>query len=240
MTDLSVIVPTRNEASNVEPLVSRLSSALANYGHDWEIIFVDDSDDSTPAVIEGLAAGNGHRIVLLHREGGERRGGLGGAVKDGFLKAAGRVFVVMDGDLQHPPEVVFSLVAPVLSGEADLVAGTRYGSAGNRDGLAGPVRHAVAVACRSLAHMLVPRSRALSDPMSGFFALDRSVLEGIELRPDGYKILLEVAARGNWHRARNVEYGFLKRLSGGSKAGVREGLVFLRHVWHLSRAASKR
>ncbi|MHB1499440.1 MAG: glycosyltransferase [Acidimicrobiales bacterium] len=237
MTDLSVIVPTRNEASNVGPFVLHLSGALANYDHDWEIIFVDDSDDSTPQVIERLAAGSDHRILLLHRQRGEREGGLGGAVREGFLKAAGRALVVMDGDLQHPPEAVPLLVALVVSGEAEIVAASRYGKAGNRGGLGGPYRQVVAIACRQLAHLLVPKSRSLSDPMSGFFALDRSVVDGVELRPDGYKILLEVVARGNWHCARNVDYSFSRRLSGESKAGLREGLVFLRHVWHLSRDA---
>ena len=237
MTDLSIIVPTRNEASNIGPLVTRLGVALDACNYEWEVIFADDSDDSTPQVIERLAAGSDHRILLLHRERGEREGGLGGAVREGFLKAAGRALVVMDGDLQHPPEVVPSLVAPVVSGEADLVAGTRYGGTGSREGLAGPYRRSVAIACRRLAHMLVPKSRAIGDPMSGLFALSRSVVDGVELRPEGYKILLEVAARGNWHCARNVEYSFSRRLSGESKAGLREGLVFLRQVWHLSREA---
>ncbi len=237
MTDVSVVVPTRNEASNVGPLVMRLSNAFANYDYTWEVVFADDSDDATPEVIERLATSNGHRILLVHRERGERKGGLGGAVKDGFLKTAGRVLVVMDADLQHPPEIVPSLVAPVLSGEVELVAGTRYGRGGNRDGLANPLRRAVAMACRRLAHLLVPKSRPLSDPMSGLFAFDRSVVEGVELHPDGYKILLEVAARGTWRSARNVDYRFHKRLYGESKAGFHEGLAFLRHVWHLSREA---
>ncbi len=237
MTDVSVVVPTRNESGNVGPLVMRLSNAFANYDFTWEVVFADDSDDATPEVIERLVATAGQRILLLHRERGEREGGLGGAVNDGFLKSAGRVLIVMDADLQHPPEIVPSLVAPVLSGEADLVAGTRYGRGGNGDGLANPVRQTIAVACRQLAHLLVPKSRPLSDPMSGLFAFDRSVVEGVELHPDGYKILLEVAAHGTWHSARNVDYRFHKRLSGESKAGLREGLVFLRHVWHLSREA---
>ena len=239
MTELSVIVPTRNEAENIEPLISRLAPALAGCGCSWEVIFVDDSDDATPQAVEQLSANSDDSVVLLHRENWERNGGLGGAVKCGFAKATGRVLVVMDGDLQHPPEVVPSLAAPVRSGEADLVAASRYVAAGDKNGLAGPWRQAVSVACRWLAHLLVPRSQALSDPMSGFFALDSSVIDGVELRPDGYKILLEVAARGNWHRVRNVGYHFDRRLNGHSKASLREGVVFLRHLWSLSRETGR-
>ena len=235
---VSVIVPTRNEASNIEPLVGRLDSALAGYA--WELIFVDDSDDSTPDEVRRLAQANGHRIAMLHREPGRRPGGLGGAVKEGFAMASGKVIVVMDADLQHPPEVVPSLVAPVLEGGHDLVAGNRYGHWGGRDGLAGPYRHLVALACRWLAHRLVPTTAAVDDPMSGLFALDRAVVENARLEPDGYKILLEVLAKGNWHKIHNVDYQFNERYSGRSKAGLREGVVFLRRLVRLAMEAGPR
>lgn len=229
---VSVVVPTRNEATNIEALVDRLGRALE--GCSWELIFVDDSDDSTPEEVRRLAAANGHRIAMLHRQPGERAGGLGGAVKEGFGIASGRVIVVMDADLQHPPEVVPALVAPVLEGRSDLVAGNRYGDWGSRDGLASPFRHLVAIGCRWLAHRLVPRSVAVADPMSGLFALDRAVLQSARLEPDGYKILLEVVAKGNWHQIHNVDYRFSERYSGRSKATLREGLVFVRHLVRLA------
>ena len=230
---LSVVIPTRNEASNIEPLVRRLASALKDLGGGWELVFVDDSDDTTPDTVEHLASETDFRITLLHRWPGQRDGGLGGAVKLGFSKASGRVIAVMDADLQHPPEIVPALVSPVLSGQWDLAVGNRYGFLGGRDGLSGPLRRVIAISCRFLAHRLVPNSRAISDPMSGLFALERSVVDRAQLRPEGYKILLEVVARGDWHRATNVDYRFDERYSGQSKARLAEGLVFLRHLWHL-------
>ena len=234
---LSIGVPTRNEAGNIEPLARRLDAALADLGGDWELLFVDDSDDSTPDVVEALASKGNRRVTLLHRGPGQRDGGLGGAVKLGFTKASGRVIAVMDADLQHPPEVIPQLVAPVLSGQYDLAAGNRYGLLGSREGLAGPLRHVVSLSCRWLAHRFVPSSRAIADPMSGLFALERSVVDRAQLRPEGYKILLEVVARGDWQSAANIDYRFDERYSGRSKARLREGLVFLRHLWRLSREA---
>jgi dolichol-phosphate mannosyltransferase len=231
---LSVVIPTRNESGNIEPLVRRLSEALDGVVGGWELLFVDDSDDMTPDAVERLASGTDQRITLLHRGPGQRDGGLGGAVKLGFSKASGRVIVVMDADLQHPPEILPALVSPVLSGRCDLAVGNRYGFMGGRDGLAGPLRHVIALSCRWLAHGLVPTSRAISDPMSGLFAIERSVVDRAQLQPEGYKILLEVVARGDWHSASNVDYRFDERYSGQSKARLREGLVFLRHLWHLS------
>lgn len=237
LPDLSVVVPTRNEAGNVEALLRRLDAALAGLDPGWELVFVDDSDDSTPEVIEGLAAKGPWRVTLLHRGPGQRDGGLGGAVKLGFTKASGRVMAVMDADLQHPPEVLPRLVAPVLSGRCDLAAGNRYGRLGSRAGLDGPLRQVVALSCRWLAHRFVPASRAVADPMSGLFALERSVVDRAQLRPDGYKILLEVLANGDWQSALNIDYRFDQRYSGRSKARLREGLVFLRHLWRLFKQA---
>ena len=236
---LSVIVPTRNEAPNVEPLTSRLGAALDATPGGWELVFVDDSDDSTPQLIRRLAD-EGWPVRLLHREKGARRGGLGGAVQEGFGLATGTVAVVMDADLQHPPEVVPALVAPVLSGEAELVAGSRYGWAGGDAGLSGPLRHLVSRICRALVHLVVPPSRPLQDPLSGLFALRRSVLEGVRLHPSGYKILLEVVVRARPSSVRNVGFDFAPRHAGRSKASFREGVVFLSHLCRLVVASQSR
>jgi dolichol-phosphate mannosyltransferase len=229
---LSVVVPTRNEAPNIELLEQRLSLALAATPGEWELVFVDDSDDPTPEVVRSLAAA-GRPVRLLHRPAGARHGGLGGAVQEGFKLARGTVLVVMDADLQHPPEVVPALVAPVLSGEAALVAGSRYTWAGADAGLAGPGRQLVSRVCRAVVHLVVPISRPLDDPMSGLFAFRRSLLDGVALRPTGYKILLEVTVRTRPEPVRNIGFDFAPRHAGRSKATVREGVVFLGHLSRL-------
>lgn len=238
---LSVVVPTRNEALNVGPLAARLQAALSQTAGGWELIFVDDSDDNTPEVVGRLADAVGvvSPVRLLHRPRGMRSGGLGGAVRDGFGVARGRVVAVMDADLQHPPEVLPGLIAPVLSGEADLVAGSRYGWAGADAGLSSPWRHLVSGGCRWLVHLSVPSSRPLQDPLSGLFALRRSLLDNVELRPAGYKILLEVTVRARPARVGNVGFNFGPRHAGTSKASLREGLVFLGQLARLVSAGPR-
>jgi dolichol-phosphate mannosyltransferase len=231
---LSIVVPTRNEAANVALLVSRLGGALRTHPGGWEIIFVDDSDDGTPLAIAALEA-EGLPVRLHHRRPGRRPGGLGGAVQDGFRRARGGVVVVMDADLQHPPEVVPTLVAPILAGRVDLAVGSRYRGGGNARGLEGRWRRWVSRFGRSVVHLAVPRSRELSDPLSGLFAFDRRVLDGIKLEPDGFKILLEVVARGRWGVGADIGYHFAHRNAGTSKASLHEGLVFVRHLLNLSR-----
>jgi dolichol-phosphate mannosyltransferase len=232
---LSVVIPTRSEAPNVAALVSRLKGALLSSGLDWELVFVDDSDDSTCAAIRQAMLAN-PEICLVHRVPGERQGGLGGAVSAGFEVASGEVVAVMDADLQHPPEVLAAVIAPVLSGEAGLVAGNRYAWAGGSSGLSGWSRHLVSWSCRVLVHVLVPSSRRLADPLGGLFAVRRSLLEGVALRPCGYKILLEVAVRCRPSAVCNVGFDFAPRQAGESKANLREGLLFFRHLGRLAAA----
>lgn len=223
---LSVVVPTRNEASNVKPLVHGVSHALR--GSDWELIFVDDSDDGTPEIIAGLAH---PRVRLLHREGDHRRGGLAGAVCDGFATASGDALAVMDGDLQHDPAMLTALHEALA--EADLAIASRYVAGDGAEGLDGPRRVLVSRLSRVAARALLPRVHAVHDPLAGFFACRRSVVAGAHLRPVGFKILLELLVRGSWRSVREIPYSMSPRSSGASNASLREGLRFGTHLLRL-------
>jgi len=145
----------------------------------------------------------------------------------------------MDADLQHPPEVLPELVAAVLDEGADVSVASRYcrGSAVDAtDGLDGRWRRLVSRACRWPVWLTRPRLRQVRDPLGGFFALRRDVLEDAQLRPAGFKILLEVLGRGRWEHVREVPYRFAPREAGSSKAEFRQGLVFLRQVGRLAAA----
>jgi dolichol-phosphate mannosyltransferase len=229
---VTLVVPTRNEAPNVVPLLERLAAAFGD-SHTWEVLFVDDSDDGTPDAVRSAA--DRFPVRLHHRPPGSRADGLGGAVQEGFAQANGAVIAVMDADLQHPPEIIPPLVAPILAGWADLVAGTRYSPDGATSGLDGHWRRFVSSGSRWMVHVLVPRSRCLSDPMSGLFALDRSVIDHVDLRTHGFKILMEVVARGRPTRVHNLSYRFAERHAGASKASVAEGIKFLTHLLRLVR-----
>ena len=126
---LSVLVPTRNEADNVAPLVERLERCLLDTG--CEVVFVDDSDDDTPARVRRVAESAAVAVVLIARPPGERDGGLGGAVIEGARAASGEWLCVMDGDLQHPPELVPVLLARAEETGADLVLASRLAPGGS-------------------------------------------------------------------------------------------------------------
>jgi dolichol-phosphate mannosyltransferase len=121
---LTILVPTRNEAQNVEPLLGRLSTSVKENS---VVLFVDDSDDETPDVVQAARArGFGSlETRLLHRSGEQRSGGLGGAVLAGLERIHTPWVCVMDGDLQHPPEVVPQLFDAALEGADLVVVATR-------------------------------------------------------------------------------------------------------------------
>src|SRR5664279_340629 len=213
--DVTVVIPTRNEAGNVDELLRRLDAALGSLRA--EVLFVDDSDDDTPSVIRAAADRSSRPVRLLHREPEWRDGRLGGAVVAGFQLARAPWAVVIDGDLQHPPEMVPSLIGRA-SPDVDLVYGTRYVDAGDAAGLNGRVREWVSTASTALAKAVFPRRlRAVSDPMSGFFAVRLRALDLPTLRPAGYKVLLEILAQSRLGRTAGVPYAFQPRFSGESK-----------------------
>ena len=232
---VSLIVPTRNEAGNVSELLVRLGRLPA--GVLREVIFVDDSDDDTPAAIAYLAGSVDFPVAVVHREPGQRIGGLSGAVVEGFRRAGGQWLAVMDADLQHPPEVLGDLYATGESAGADIVCATRNVSGGGRDGL-GAARDVVSRSFAAFARRAFPRRlHGVSDPMSGFFLVRRSAVDVEALKPTGFKILLEILVRTPGLRRAEVGYEFAPRHAGDSKASLRQGVTYLRHLARLRLAA---
>lgn len=224
---LTVVVPTFNEQDNVEPLVERVGRALA--GVDIEMIFVDDSTDQTPRIVMGLETE--FPVKLIHRETGERAGGLTTAIVRGLREARGTYVCVLDGDLQHPPEKLREMLATAQRDAADVVVASRYRVGGSAEGLPGIGRRLISLASKWLSKILFyERLHATSDPGSGFFMLRREVIGGTELRPIGYKMLTEILVRGRWQRVSEVPYAFAARNAGASKAGFRQGWQYLLHT----------
>jgi dolichol-phosphate mannosyltransferase len=226
---LSVVVPTRSEAESLGPLWARLRSALA--GIDAEVCFVDDSDDDTRLRLAQLEEQN-PEVRCLFRVGEERAGGLSTAVVAGLHLATGEYVCVMDADLQHPPELIATMLQVAESG-ADLVVASRYAPGGASAGLHGVARRLVSRGAGLAARMLFTEAGRSSDPLSGYFLCRRRLIDGIEFRPVGYKILLELLVCVPGLRVEDVAFRFEPRTAGRSKASLRQGVLFLRHLTSL-------
>lgn len=234
--DVSVIIPTRNEQANIQPLLESVQHALD--GLRVEVIFVDDSDDETPTVIKDAATTMNSpvfHIQLEHRAAGAARaGGLATAVVHGMNEARADYIAVIDADLQHPPPQLRVLYDLAVARDVELVIASRYIKGGSYQGLAGVGRRCISRGMKWTARLLFPeRLLRISDPLGGFFLLRRSLLKQVSLRPIGYKILLEILLRCPWKKALEVPYHFQERVHGQSKANMQQGILALRHMLRL-------
>lgn len=223
---IAVIVPTFNERGNPAPLVEQLTVALN--GAPFRIVFADDSTDETTRQIKCLARRN--PIVSLNHSPSRR--GLARAVVEVLNGVTEEVVVVMDGDFQHPPEIVPRLMAALETG-ADIAVASRYAPGGRELGLSGPLRRLVSRESSRISRILLPAARRTTDPGSGFFAFRPAIIAGAVLQPIGFKLLLEILVRGNGRRVVDVPYTFDRRTRAASKASPMEGLRFLRHLLRL-------
>jgi dolichol-phosphate mannosyltransferase len=166
----SQIVPAYHEALNIKPLVTQVFEAFPESQRSLtEIIIVDDnSEDGTVETCESLKE-QGYNLVLVERK--EAMGGLSTAVLRGFEEARGTNILVMDADLQHPPEKVPTLFN-ALSDKTPFALGTRYGPGVEMDRDWPLYRRVISWGARTLARPLT----SAGDPMSGFFALKKDLV----------------------------------------------------------------
>jgi len=226
---ISLVIPAYRERENIVRLVEQLHEVL----DDYRILIVDDdSGDGTAELVASLA--QHYPVNLLLRR--EKRG-LASAVVDGIGEVGGDILVIMDADLQHPPQVVPELVREIDRG-AEIAVASRYVVGGACQGW-GMARRFISRGAILLAHILLPSTRRVRDPMSGFFAFRRRVVSDVELNPTGYKILLELLVRGKYRGVAEVPYTFRTRDRGKSKLGLRQQAEYLRHLYRLMRSSGE-
>lgn len=223
---VTIVIPTFNESGNVAELVRRISAVLSTT--DAEILFVDDSTDGTDDEVRRVSQTAELPVRVIHRDAPIN--GLGGAVVEGFREAAYETCVVMDGDLQHPPEKIPELLERMGRGDVDLVAASRYVGDGNASGLADWGRHLVSRTSTVVTRAMFPaKLRRVTDPMTGFFAINTSAIDLAALQPRGFKILLEIIVRTPV-RVSEIPFEFADRFAGESKASIAQGIRFFRQL----------
>ena len=213
MPELTVVVPTFNEAANVAAVVEAVDRALA--GVDWELMFVDDdSPDGTAERVRAIAQAD-RRVRCVQRVG---RRGLSSACVEGMLASSAPCLAVMDGDLQHDPALLRPMLDTLRGGQTDIVVGSRH-VAGGGVGDFSAQRQGISRLATRLSRTVLKAD--LTDPMSGFFMLTRPALMGC-LRGGvsgiGYKILVDLfASAPRPLRFVELPYTFRSRQAGESK-----------------------
>ena len=225
--ELSIVLPTLNEARNLERLVPLVDGILRELQVSYELIVVDDdSPDGTWK--KALNVSRTVPALRVMRRRGER--GLATAVIRGWQAARGKVLGVMDADLQHPPEVLPMLWRQTQTG-ADLAVASRWVPGGGVSAWS-LRRRMISWTAQALGRFVLPKVvTRLADPLSGFFLLHRETLAGVTLDPRGYKILIEVVARCYIGNIAEVGYIFREREQEKSKATWN---VYVQYISHLA------
>jgi len=210
---ISIVIPTKNESENISGLLLR----IMRYG--YEVIIVDDSDDNTATIAENLGA----RVIR-----GQGKG-LGQAIIDGMKISSGDIVVVMDADLSHSPDAIPDLIKPILEQKCDMTIGSRYVNGSETVGWSIPRK----IVSRAASFLAYPVAH-VRDGTSGFFAVRKSVLDGVILRPDSWKIMLEIKVKANLTRVIELPIRFEDRKAGKSKLTLKQGAAYLKHLFLLA------
>ncbi|MBR8837202.1 MAG: glycosyltransferase [Stigonema ocellatum SAG 48.90 = DSM 106950] len=232
----SLVVPTYKERDNIENVVRILSQLLDELmPGDYELIVVDDdSPDGTWEIAQSLMPEYPQMRVMRRQH--ER--GLSSAVIRGWQAARGQILGVIDGDLQHPPEVLMQLLRSIKEG-ADLAVASRHIEGGGVSSWSF-TRRLLSRGAQLLGLIILPRVLGrVSDPMSGYFMVRRSCIVGLTLYPVGYKILLEVIGRGNVDQIAEVGYVFCERKEGESKVSWKQYVEYIYHLLRLRLATTR-
>ena len=219
----SLVVPTYNEAGGIERLIRALDDVFRRSSLDGEIIIVDDnSPDGTGQIVDRLSATL--PVRCLHRPG---KLGLSSGVIDGwnFARADSIALGAMDADFSHDINILPAMVAALESGKYGLAIGSRYVRGGGITNW--PLRRKIT--SRVAIALAKPLTR-VRDITSGYLLVMRSAIEDVKLDPIGFKIGLEVIAKGHYGRAVEIPYVFTDRVAGESKLNQKEIVNYLRQL----------
>jgi dolichol-phosphate mannosyltransferase len=226
----ALVVPTLNEAGNIETILRRIQIALEPLSLPYELIVVDDGSTDETATIVLARSASDNRVRLISRPN-ER--GLAGAIVHGWHHSNASLLGVIDADLQHPPELLPALLEAMGQG-CDIAIASRYAG---KNGMQGwnPVRAAISRVSTLAALLLQRRELRIEDPMSGFFIVRREAIDGLSFETKGFKLLLEILVRAHVDSAREIPFQFGIRHAGKSKAGAAVALRYLHLLGKLSR-----
>lgn len=229
---VAVVVPTYDERQNIREFQRRLQPALDSIPGRTSVLFVDDSSpDGTGQEIRALMQEKGDQYSLLERES---KRGLGTAYIEGFRHVIEHenpdVVVQMDADLQHPPEILGSLVREVTSGGADVAVASRHVKGGSFKGLNWR-RRAISRGASWLSRTIL--GLTVKDTTTGYKALTRTAVESLLAHPpraNGFIFQVEslYILKENGFKMVEIPFTFEERAKGASKMGTGEiGEFFL-------------
>jgi dolichol-phosphate mannosyltransferase len=233
---LSLVVPTLNESENISEFLCAVRRTLDEaLPEQYEVIVVDDDSADRTWETAALLMPGFPELRVVRRQ---NESGLAVAVMRGWQVSRGQVLGTINADFQHPPDILARMVDRMA--DADLVVATRHGDGGSL-GDWGLIRRMTSWGAAQIGRLVLPEVFArVSDPLSGCFFVRRDTIEGVELKPLGYKSLMEVLVRGDVRRIRECGYQMRRRTRGKSKVHALHPAQYIRHVARLRSVVGKR
>lgn len=225
----ALVVPTLNEAGNIETVLQRAVAALSKSATPWEIVVIDDESSDGTADIARRFAASEPRVRVVTRHG---KRGLAGAITYGWAQTGAENLAVMDADLQHPPELLPALLDAIHKG-ADIAIASRYLKSDSMQGW-NPLRRRISQLGVVVGKRVEAPGLHVEDPLSGFFAVRRECIAGLDFQEAGFKLLLEILARGRIQSAVEIPFKFAVRTEGKSKASAMTAVHYLLLLLRLS------
>lgn len=207
---ITVIIPTFNESENIHDIIQAVDTIFKKNSINGEILVVDDmSSDGTIEIVQKLQ-NDMRNVNLLVRTDNH---GLSQSVVDGFNHAQSNIIQVIDADFSHPVDLIPLFYYAIHNEGYDICIGSRYTKGGEIHNW--PVkRRIISLGATAFGRILFPE---VTDPVSGFFAIKRTVVSESKLKPRGYKILMEILGKGNWKTFKEIPFMFKNREAGESK-----------------------
>jgi len=234
---VSIIIPTYNESENIIQVLKTIGDHLPKDIATEAIVVDDNSPDGTGKVVEDYMNDTqnkiGYTVDVIHRK---TKSGLSSAILEGIQHSSGETVVVMDSDFSHPPKIIPRLIEEIKISKYDIVIASRYTPGGKVSGWSAK-RKLISKTAKGIAKVGLGINE--SDPMSGFFAFRRKILEGIKLDAIGYKMLLEILVKTKGAKVKEIPYTFTNRVYGYSKLDTSTMLDYVRSVWRLYRYGHK-
>ena len=230
---VSVIIPTYNESENIIQVLKSIGEHLPRNVQVEAIVVDDNSPDGTGKVVEDYITDSQNEaeysINVIHRE---TKSGLSSAILDGIQHSSTETIVVMDSDFSHPPKIIPQLIEEIQTSGYDIAIASRYTEGGEVSGWS-TKRKLISKGATGIAKAGLGVNE--SDPMSGFFAFKRKILEGIKFDAIGYKMLLEILVKTKGAKVKEIPYTFTDRTRGSSKLDSSTMFDFVSAVWKLYR-----
>jgi dolichol-phosphate mannosyltransferase len=230
---VSIIIPTYNESENIIQVLKSIGEHLPEDIAVEAIVVDDNSPDGTGKIVDDYINDEQNKIEytvdIIHRK---TKSGLSSAILDGIEHSSGETIVVMDSDFSHPPKIIPRLIEEIKISKCDIVIASRFVTGGAIKGWS-IKRKLISKTAKGIAKAGLGVNE--SDPMSGFFAFRRKILEGIKLDAIGYKVLLEILVKTKDVKIKEIPYTFTNRTLGSSKLDSSTMLDYVRAVWKLYR-----